>query len=100
MPRIKYGVWSLDILSILIPAVLDRHTLLWYPCFRAGPDSFPDPKEDVAMDKADIEASVLHAFEVSLEAQLKAVRRLRTGQVEEKKPALRGKSQIDMVYDI
>ena len=52
------------------------------------------------MDKADdIAASVLHAFEVSLEAQLKAVRRLRTGQVEEKPPG-RGKSQVDMVYDI
>lgn len=51
------------------------------------------------MDKADIEASVLHAFEVSLEAQLKAVRHLRRGQVEEK-PRRRGMSQVDMVYDV
>lgn len=51
------------------------------------------------MDKADIEASVLHAFEVSLEAQLRAVRRLRAGQVEEK-PRPKRMSQVDMAYDI
>lgn len=51
------------------------------------------------IDKNDIEASVLHAFEVSLEAQLKAIKRLRTGQVEEKPPR-QGVSQVDMVYDI
>ena len=51
------------------------------------------------MDDNDIEASVLHAFEISLEAQLKAVKRLRTGQVEEKPPQ-RSMSQVDMVYDI
>ena len=51
-------------------------------------------------NKDDLEASVLHAFEVTLEAQLKAVKRLRSGQVEEKKPSLPGKSQIEMVYDI
>ena len=51
------------------------------------------------MDKNDIEASVLHAFEVSLEAQLKAVKRLRAGQVEEKPPRQR-LSQVDMVFDI
>lgn len=51
------------------------------------------------MDKDDIEASVLHAFEVSLEAQLKAVRRLRSGAVEEKPPRQR-MSQVDMVFDV
>ncbi len=51
------------------------------------------------MDKNDVEDSVLHAFEVSLEAQLKAIKRLRTGQVEEKPPR-QGMSQVDMVYDI
>lgn len=51
------------------------------------------------MDKNDIEESVLHAFEVSLEAQLKAVKRLRTGPTEEKHPR-QSKSQVDMVYDI
>lgn len=52
------------------------------------------------MDKNEIEASMLHAFEVSLEAQLKAIKRLRSGQVEEKSPSPRGISQVDMVYDI
>jgi hypothetical protein len=51
------------------------------------------------VDKNDIEESVLHAFEISLEAQLKAVKRLRTGPVEEK-PSRPGMSQIDMAYDI
>lgn len=52
-------------------------------------------------DKNDIEDTVLHAFEVSLEAQLKAVRRLRSGQAtEEAKPSARGISQVDMVDDI
>ena len=36
------------------------------------------------MEKDEIEAAVLHAVEVSLEAQLKAVRRLRTGPREAK----------------
>ena len=51
------------------------------------------------MDMNDIEASVLHAFEVSLEAQLKAIKSLRAGPVA-KKPPRQGKSQVDMVYDI
>lgn len=51
------------------------------------------------VDKNDIETSVLHAFEVSLEAQLKAVKHLRAGQVEEKPPP-RSMSQVDMVYDV
>ena len=51
------------------------------------------------MEKNDIQQAVLQAFEVSLEAQLRAVKRLRTGQVEEKPPR-QGKSQVDMVYDI
>jgi hypothetical protein len=56
--------------------------------------------EDAAMNKKDeIEAAVLRVFEVSLEAQLKAVRRLRSGTPEEK-PKKRGMSQIDLVHDI
>ena len=51
------------------------------------------------IDKNDIEASVLHAFEISLEAQLKAVKRLRAGPVEDK-PTRQRMSQVDMVYDI
>jgi hypothetical protein len=75
------------------------HTLLWYPFIGAGLSNIPGLKEDAMMDKNDIEASVLHAFEVSLEAQLKAVKRLRSGTVEEKPPP-RDMSQVDMVYDI
>lgn len=50
-------------------------------------------------EKEDIEASVLHAFEVTLEAQLKAVKHLCAGPVEEK-PTRRRMSQVDMVFDI
>ena len=51
------------------------------------------------MEKDEIEAAVLHAVEVSLEAQLKAVRRLRAGP-REAKAARKGTSQIDMVHDV
>ena len=52
------------------------------------------------MEKDDVEAAVLHAFEVSLEAQLKAVKRLRSASHEQPKKTPRGMSQVDMVYDI
>jgi hypothetical protein len=51
------------------------------------------------MEKDEIETAVLRAFEVSLEAQLRAVRRLRT-EPHEPKVARKGTSQIDMVYDV
>lgn len=51
------------------------------------------------MQKDEVEASVLRAFEVSLEAQLKAIKRLRAGPVEEK-AVKQSRSQIDMVYDV
>ena len=51
------------------------------------------------MEKEEIEAAVLHAMEVSLEAQLRAVKRLRTGP-REPKPARKGTAQIDMVHDV
>jgi hypothetical protein len=51
------------------------------------------------MEKDEIEAAVLHAVEVSLEAQLKAVRRLRAGPREVKATRKRP-SQIDMVHDV
>ncbi len=51
------------------------------------------------VDKNEIEEAVFHAFETSLEAQLRAVKRLRSGTLEEKPPR-QGKSQVDMVYDI
>lgn len=83
---------------MVFPNNIDIRTLLWYPFKEVGKTFHPALKEDTAMDK-NIEESVLHAFEISLEAQLKAVKRLRTGPVEEKPPR-KSKSQIDMVYDI
>src|SRR6516225_6844860 len=49
----------------------------------------------------DLKDSILSIFEASLDAQLRAVRRLRRGQPEPA-PALRrqGLSQVDMAYDI
>ena len=51
------------------------------------------------MEKDEIETAVLRAFEVSLEAQLRAVRRLRS-EPHESKVARKGTSQIDMVHDV
>ena len=49
----------------------------------------------------DIKDTVLSVFEASLEAQLRAVRRLRQGQTEEAKPRTKkGRSQVDMAFDI
>ena len=52
------------------------------------------------MEKDEIESAVLHALEVSLEAQLKAVKRLRAGPRETKAAVRKGTSQIDMVHDV
>ena len=49
----------------------------------------------------DIKDAVLSVFEASLEAQLRAVRRLRQGQTEEAPSrSKKGRSQVDMAYDI
>ena len=49
----------------------------------------------------DIKDAVLSVFEASLEAQLRAVRRLRQGQTEEAEPRpMKGRSQVDMAFDI
>ena len=49
----------------------------------------------------DIKDTVLSVFEASLEAQLRAVRRLRQGQTEEAQPRPnKGRSQVDMTFDI
>jgi hypothetical protein len=53
----------------------------------------------MSMEKDEIETAVLRAFEVSLEAQLRAVRRLRS-EPHEPKVARKGTSQIDMVHDV
>jgi hypothetical protein len=51
------------------------------------------------MERDEIEAAVLRALEVSLEAQLKAVKRLRTAPRESKAVSKRT-SQIGMVHDV
>ena len=51
------------------------------------------------MEKDEIEAAVLRAVEISLEAQLKAVKRLRTAPRESKSVSKRT-SQIGMVHDV
>jgi hypothetical protein len=51
------------------------------------------------MEKDAIETAVLRAFEVSLEAQLRAIKRLRAGPPAPK-AARKGTSQIDMVQDV
>ena len=49
----------------------------------------------------DIRDTVLAIFEASLDAQLRAVRRLRQGQTEEAKPRRnKGRSQVNMAFDI
>jgi DNA-directed RNA polymerase delta subunit len=49
----------------------------------------------------DLRDTVLSAIEESLDAQLRAVRRLRKGELTEPKPSRRARlSQIDMAYDI
>lgn len=49
----------------------------------------------------DLKDIILSTFEASLEAQLRAVRRLRHGPTEPSQPRPRkGRSQVDMAYDI
>ena len=49
----------------------------------------------------DLKDALLSIFEASLEAQLRAIRRLRQGDVDAPKPArLKGRSQVDMAYDV
>ena len=48
-----------------------------------------------------LEDVVLSAFEATLEAQLRAIRRLRLSRNEDAKPRRKiGRSQVDMAYDI
>ncbi len=51
------------------------------------------------MEKEDIRDIILDTMVVSLEAQLRALKKLR-GAAEEEEPKEKGKSQVDMVYDI
>lgn len=51
-------------------------------------------------EKDSIRDAVFEAVEASLQAQLKAVRRLRAGQNDDAKSSKQSMSQIDMVFDI
>lgn len=49
----------------------------------------------------DLKDTLLTVFEASLDAQLRAVRRLRRGEPPPRRPARRkGLSQVDMAYDV
>ena len=53
------------------------------------------------MDEAKIKEVILEAVEASLEAQLRAVRRLRSGEEKSRaKTGPKGLSQVDMAFDI
>jgi len=52
-----------------------------------------------AQDKDPIEQAVLNAFEVALEAQLRAIRRVRSGGASES-PRAKRTSQLDLVQDV
>jgi hypothetical protein len=56
-------------------------------------------EEDADMDEDKIRQVILDTFEASLDAQLKAVKRLR-GETEREKPVSKSMSQVDMVHDI
>lgn len=53
-----------------------------------------------AEDKDPIELAVLNAFEVALEAQLRAIRRAKSGKPPASSAKKRSTSQIDMVQDV
>lgn len=54
-----------------------------------------------SIDASDpVQRAVLNAFEVALDAQLRAIRRLRSPESEKRSRGSRSMSQVDMVYDI
>jgi hypothetical protein len=49
----------------------------------------------------DLKDSILSILEASLEAQLRAIRRLRQGDADSPKPTrVKGRSQVDMAFDV
>src|ERR1035438_1526211 len=48
----------------------------------------------------ELKDSILSIFEASLDAQLRAVRRLRQGDTSAARPVRKGLSQVDMAYDV
>jgi hypothetical protein len=63
------------------------------------PECFHVAKEDTDMEREEVKEVFLETMASCLEAQLRAVRRLRGGEQADK-PRIRRKSQVDMVYDI
>jgi hypothetical protein len=63
------------------------------------PEGFHIGKEDTDMENEEVKEVFLETMASCLEAQLRAVRRLRGGEQPDK-PRVRRKSQVDMVYDI
>jgi hypothetical protein len=47
-----------------------------------------------------VQRAVLNAFEVALDAQLRAIRKLKNPDVEKKQGRAGSMSQVDMIYDI
>ena len=65
--------------------------MAFYPCHMLKRPSMND----------DLKQSILSVFEASLDAQLRAVRRLRKGDTSAPRPSpISGLSQVDMAYDV
>src|ERR1700676_1803683 len=65
--------------------------MAFYSCYMLRAPSMND----------DLKQSILSVFEASLDAQLRAVRRLRKGNADAPKSSRRaGLSQVDMAYDV
>lgn len=56
-------------------------------------------KESIDTDDP-VQRAVLNAFEVALDAQLRAIRRLKSPEAEHKAQGKRSMSQVDMAYNI
>jgi hypothetical protein len=62
---------------------------------------YPLPHAEAPSMNDDLKQSILSVFEASLDAQLRAVRRLRKGDTAAPRPARKaGLSQVDMAYDV
>ena len=57
-------------------------------------------KSDPVNVEDPIQRAVLNAFEVALDAQLRAIRRLKNPDSEKQQRASKSMSQVDMAYDI
>ena len=57
-------------------------------------------KKEVSDKDDPVQRAVLNAFEVALDAQLRAIRRLKNPDSEKPRREQKSMSQVDMVYDI